>query len=152
MWLYLHSLVSTLTSVTVQLQLIKDQCKIQHFCKLKSADDCAKQWREHDHKRLAKLWSCCCSANHSCELCIAVQIWWEQVLHNKHDRKRLSRLWRRSQNTSIYPGSEKAKTFRVHPKTFWIKRVNLDIFDFATNVRKTRQFHVFLANVCKNRQ
>ena len=34
-----------------------------------------------------------------------------------------------------------------HAKTFRIKRVNRDIFDIATNVRKTCQFHVFLGNV-----
>ena len=36
-----------------------------------------------------------------------------------------------------------------YAKTFRIKRVNRDIFDFATNVRKTCQFHVFLGNVHK---
>ena len=54
----------------------------------------------------------------------------EEITKHKH----LSRV-RKSKN---FPG---CKIF--HPKTFWIKRVNLDIFDFATNVRKTRQFHVF---------
>ena len=34
-----------------------------------------------------------------------------------------------------------------HVKTFRIKRVNCDTFAFATKVRKTREFHVFLANV-----
>ena len=38
-----------------------------------------------------------------------------------------------------------------HAKTFWIKRVNCDNFDFATKVRKTREFDVFLANVHKTR-
>ena len=33
-----------------------------------------------------------------------------------------------------------------HAKTFRIKRVNRDTFAFATKVRKTREFHVFLAN------
>ena len=48
---------------------------------------------------------------------------------------------RKSEN---FPGS---KIF--HAKTFRIKRVSRDIFDFATNVRKTCQFHVFLENVNK---
>ena len=48
---------------------------------------------------------------------------------------------RKSKN---FPGS---KIF--HAKTFRIKRVNRDIFDFATNVRKTCQFHVFLGNLHK---
>ena len=43
-----------------------------------------------------------------------------------------------------FPGS---KIF--HAKTFRKKRVNADIFDFATNVRKTCQFHMFLGNVHK---
>ena len=34
-----------------------------------------------------------------------------------------------------------------HAKTFQTKRVNRDTFAFATKVRKTREFHVFLANV-----
>ena len=34
-----------------------------------------------------------------------------------------------------------------HAKTFRIKRVNRDTFAFATKVRKTREFYVFLANV-----
>ena len=34
-----------------------------------------------------------------------------------------------------------------HAKTFRTKRVNRDTFAFATKVRKTREFHVFLANV-----
>ena len=38
--------------------------------------------------------------------------------------------------------AEKAKTFRI-------KRVNCDIFYFATDVRKTRQCHVFIATVNK---
>ena len=34
-----------------------------------------------------------------------------------------------------------------HAKTFRIKRVNRDTFAFATKVLKTREFHVFFANV-----
>ena len=45
----------------------------------------------------------------------------------------------------------KSKNFPVskifHTKTFRIKRVNRKTFAFATKVRKTREFHVFLANV-----
>ena len=67
----------------------------------------------------------------------------EQIMEEITKHKHLSRV-RKSKN---FPGS---KIF--HPKTFWIKRVNLDIFDFATNVRKTRQFHVFLAKMHKIRQ
>ena len=48
---------------------------------------------------------------------------------------------RKSEN---FPGS---KIF--HAKTFRIKRVNRDIFDFATKVLKTCKFHVFLGNVHK---
>ena len=47
-----------------------------------------------------------------------------------------------SQKSENLPGS---KIF--HAKTFRIKRVNRDIFDIATNLRKTCQFHVFLGNV-----
>ena len=48
------------------------------------------------------------------------------------------------------PESEKAKTFRIArfftQKLFRIKRVNRDTFAFATKVRKTREFQVFLVN------
>ena len=48
---------------------------------------------------------------------------------------------RKSEN---FPGS---KIF--HAKTFRIKRVNRDTFEFATKVLKTCKFHVFLGNVHK---
>ena len=37
-----------------------------------------------------------------------------------------------------------------HAKTFQIKRVNRDTFDFPTKVRITGEFHVFLPNVHKD--
>ena len=49
------------------------------------------------------------------------------------------------------PRVSKSKNFldnmTFHAKTFRITRKKHDVFDFATNVRKTRQFHVFLGNV-----
>ena len=50
-----------------------------------------------------------------------------------------------------YPRDRKSKNFPdskiFHAKTFRIKCVNRDTFAFATKVRKTREFHAFLANV-----
>ena len=40
----------------------------------------------------------------------------------------------------------------LHAKTFRIECVNCDIFDFAINLRKTRPFNLFLANVSKHGQ
>ena len=49
------------------------------------------------------------------------------------------------------PESEKARTFRIArfftQNIFRIKRVNRNTFAFTTKVLKTREFHVFLANM-----
>ena len=57
-------------------------------------------------------------------------------------------------NLSLVTESEKSENFPgskiCHAKTFRIKRVNDNIFDFTTNVRKTKQCNVILKNVHKN--
>ena len=57
-------------------------------------------------------------------------------------------------NLSLVIESEKNENFPgskiCHSKPFRITRVNDNIFDFTTNVRKTKQCNVILENVHKN--